>query len=60
LLQKGYDEETCEKRALGYGNHGLLVAFPYNVPAHTVTAIWERGDLGVDKWNALLPRRRKA
>jgi len=59
LLSRGYDEPKSEDRKLGYGNRGLLVAFPHNIPAHTATAIWDRGLVDDRQWLPLLPRRRK-
>lgn len=59
LLSNDYTDEQALARSIGYGNKGLLIGFPHNVPAHTVTALWEQGvALGTD-WLPLLPRRRK-
>jgi HD superfamily phosphohydrolase len=59
LMSHGVDEDTADARKLGYGNHGLLVAFSHNVPAHSVTALWDRGEAFGREWLPLLPRRRK-
>ena len=59
LESNGYPSEMIEDRRLGYGNKGLLVAFPYNVPAQTATLLWERGVARETEWLPLLPRRRK-
>lgn len=59
LRGKGYRPEIVDNRRLGYGNKGLLVAFPYNVPAHTATLLWEDGSAHGREWLPLLPRRRK-
>ncbi len=45
------------ERALGYGNHGLLVVFPYNTPTHTLTCLWARGKFESVDWFPLFPRR---
>jgi hypothetical protein len=52
-------QERAAQRALGYGNRGLLLATPVNVPSQTLTAIWASGKVdGVD-WRPLLRRRKK-
>ena len=48
-----------DERTLGYGNHALLIAFPYNTPTATLTAVWERGEVDGWTWFPLLPRRKK-
>lgn len=53
------DPEKREKRTLGYGNHGLLLAFPYNTPSHTLTCLWQGGVVDDRPWTPLIPRRRK-
>lgn len=58
LLASTADDKRSE-RTLGYGNHALLIAFPYNTPTATLTAIWERGDVDGWTWFPLLPRRKK-
>lgn len=55
------DPARIESRALGYGNHGLLVAFPYNVPSQCLTCLW-KGTRSLDAaggWAPLLARRKK-
>lgn len=44
LLTPNYPGDVAENRKLGYGNKALLVAFPYNVPAHTTTLLWIGGN----------------
>lgn len=46
-------------RAFGYGNRGMLIASPFNVPTQTVTAIWRRGEVDGTDWTPLLSRRQK-
>lgn len=50
------DKKTRE-RLLGYGNHGGLTAFFYNIPTSTVSAIWKDCQTASPGWMALLPRR---
>lgn len=52
-------EPKREDRVLGYGNHGLLVVFPYNTPSQTTTCIWSEGEVDGAPWQPLLPRRLK-
>lgn len=62
LLDDGlarHDEQWRAERALGYGNHGLLVVYPYNTPTVTLTAIWKAGKVDGHDWRPLLPRRPK-
>ena len=54
-----HDEKWAEERALGYGNKGLLITFPYNTPAQTLTCLWQNGKYNGLPWQALLPRRKK-
>lgn len=58
LLTSTPDDKRGE-RTLGYGNHALLIAFPYNTPTATLTAVWERGEVDGWTWFPLLPRRKK-
>lgn len=46
-----------EARLLGYGNHGGLNVFYYNVPTSTVTALWRSSASSTNNWMALFPRR---
>jgi hypothetical protein len=59
-LAEGRSEDgKAEQRALGYGNRGMLLASPFNVPAQTLTAFWAKGLVdGVD-WHPLMLRRKK-
>jgi HD superfamily phosphohydrolase len=54
-----HDEKWADERALGYGNKGLLIVFPYNTPSQTLTCLWKSGDYKGLPWQALLPRRKK-
>lgn len=53
-------ERRLASRALGYGNRGMLLASPFNVPTQTFTPIWARGSVAGQEWCPLLPRRKKA
>jgi hypothetical protein len=46
-------------RALGYGNRGMLLASPFNVPTQTFTPLWARGVVNGAAWMPLMPRRKK-
>jgi HD superfamily phosphohydrolase len=54
-----HDQQWRENRALGYGNHGLLVVFPYNTPAQSLTCLWAEGIVDEVPWLPLFPRRKK-
>ena len=54
-----HTEDWRKSRALGYGNHGLLLAFPYNTPSQALTCLWSRGKFRGVEWVPLLPRRKK-
>jgi len=54
-----HDTAWIKKRTLGYGNRGLLIIFPYNTPAHTLTCLWAFGKYGGKDWTPLFPRRKK-
>lgn len=63
-LLKDYDgqqrsDEWIGARALGYGNHGYLLVFPYNIPSQTLTMLWCSGNVAEWEWLPLLPRRKK-
>lgn len=47
------------QRALGYGNRGMLLASPFNVPTQTFTPMWAGGTVNGAAWVPLLPRRKK-
>lgn len=53
------DAAKLEQRLLGYGNRGMLLASPFNVPSQTLTAIWARGTVNGVDWQPLLNRRKK-
>lgn len=46
-------------RALGYGNRGMLLVSPFNVPTQTFTPLWAHGMVGGVRWTPLMPRRKK-
>jgi HD superfamily phosphohydrolase len=52
--------EWIRERALGFGNTGLLIAFPYNTPTQTLTLLWSRGRARGADWLPILPRRSKS
>jgi len=54
-----WDSEKYKERCLGYGNKGLLISTTFNVPTHTVTAIWRSGCVDGRRWLPLIPRRDK-
>jgi hypothetical protein len=56
---EGHDAAWAKERALGYGNHGLLVIFPYNTPSHTLTCLWSGGTFNRVRWTPLFLRRKK-
>ena len=47
-------------RVLGYGNRGMLLASPFNVPTQTFTPLWANGMYKSAVWTPLLPRRPKS
>jgi HD superfamily phosphohydrolase len=51
--------KKIDGRALGYGNKGMLLASPFNVPTQTLTAIWAEGEVDGIEWQPLFPRRKK-
>lgn len=53
------DDAKVEDRCIGYGNDGLLLVHAYNTPAQTTTAFWKSGIVDGNRWEPLLPRRRK-
>jgi HD superfamily phosphohydrolase len=53
------DDDRRVGRALGYGNLGLLVLFPHNAPAQSLTALWAGGEWNGVPWEPLVPRRKK-
>lgn len=52
-------QEWREQRALGYGNHGLLVVSAFNTPTATTTALWKNGSFEGREWVPVFPRRTK-
>jgi deoxynucleoside triphosphate triphosphohydrolase SAMHD1 len=56
---KSVEVEKLEQRLLGYGNRGMLLASPFNVPSQTLTAIWAHGTVNGVDWQPLLNRRKK-
>ena len=60
LLSDGTHTSTwVDERSLGYGNHGLLVAFPYNTPTATLSCLWRSGTVNGHQWRPLVPRMKK-
>lgn len=61
--QDNEDENSWKSRlttrALGYGNKGMLLASPFNVPMQTFTPLWALGKVNGVTWTPLLPRRKK-
>jgi deoxynucleoside triphosphate triphosphohydrolase SAMHD1 len=55
--RKDWDERKLDGRLLGYGNHGGLNVFSYNVPTTTVTALWKSSNVPGQGWMGLFPRR---
>jgi hypothetical protein len=54
-----WPDKKVKERALGYGNRGLLLFFPYNVPSQTLTCMWADGAVGGDEWTPIMRRRKK-
>jgi HD superfamily phosphohydrolase len=55
--REAWGEQKTQNRLLGYGNHGGLNVFYYNVPTTTITALWKSADTPGASWMALFPRR---
>jgi len=53
------DAGIVEQRALGYGERGMLLATPVNIPTQTLTAVWMTGTVGDVEWTPLFGRRKK-
>lgn len=56
-LGEGLDKEACDNHCFGYGNHGGITATNANVPASTVTALWQPGIRNGVPWIPLFIRR---
>ena len=52
---RAWTEKKLSERLLGYGLEAHLLAFSYNVPTVTLTALWGKGP----GWAPLFPRREK-
>jgi len=52
-----WGEMKTQSRLLGYGNHGGLNVFYYNVPTTTITALWKSSATPGASWMGLFPRR---
>jgi deoxynucleoside triphosphate triphosphohydrolase SAMHD1 len=52
------DKKSLERK-MGYGNRGMLLATPFNVPTQTLTAIWSGGKFEGADWMPLMLRRKK-
>lgn len=59
LSTENWEKRKLEERLLGYGNRGLLLFFPYNSPAQSLTCMWAKGTVDGDEWIPLIPRRKK-
>jgi len=55
--REAWGDEKTQGRLLGYGNHGGLNVFYYNVPTTTITALWKSADVPAASWMGLFPRR---
>jgi hypothetical protein len=55
--REAWGEKITQDRLLGYGNHGGLNVFYYNVPTTTVTALWKSAATPESNWMGLFPRR---
>jgi hypothetical protein len=55
--QTAWTEEKRRHRALGYGNSGQLIVFPYNTPTCTLTLLWKAGTYRGTPWVPLFERR---
>lgn len=53
---KGKSVRVAKANALGYGGHGLLVAFPWGTPKQTITPLWLSGVAAGGPWRGLFPR----
>jgi hypothetical protein len=49
----------ASERALGYGNRGMLLGSPFNIPTQTLTLFWAGGKVSGVDWVPLLARRKK-
>ncbi len=59
LTAEKWPAEKLTERMCGYGNRGLLLFFPYNAPAQSLTCMWATGEVDGDLWEPLIPRRKK-
>lgn len=59
LSRKQPSAEALTQRELGYGNRGMLLATPFNVPTQTLTAMWATGPVDDLDWAPLMARRKK-
>ena len=57
--QPEWPEKKIKSRALGYGNRGMLLFFPYNSPTQTLTLMWSEGETNESAWVSLMSRRKK-
>jgi HD superfamily phosphohydrolase len=55
--REAWGEKKTQDRLLGYGNHGGLNVFYYNVPTTTITALWKSASVHGTSWMSLFPRR---
>lgn len=59
LIDSGSSPDKASRRSLGHGNRAMLLLFPYNVPAQTLTCLREDGLVDGILWRGLLRRRKK-
>ena len=59
LDSQGIPGDKIKDRALGYGNRGMLLVFPYNVPTQTLTCLREEGTVNGIPWFPIFRRRKK-
>lgn len=57
--EESWTEDKRQARALGYGNKGMLLFFPYNSPSQTLTCMWAEGSLDGRPWAFIMRRRKK-
>ncbi|TCP96361.1 HD superfamily phosphohydrolase [Sphingomonas sp. PP-F2F-A104-K0414] len=56
-LNTAESQSACDHRRFGYGNHGGITVTNHNVPASTVTALWQPGMHEGKPWIPLFIRR---
>lgn len=56
-MDEGTEKTECDGHCFGYGNHGGITVTTANVPASTVTALWQPGVRNGMPWIPLFIRR---